>query len=385
MFRIKRKKWQIGTLAAIALLLVPLLVAMGEDETETENDGALGRDAQSYAADYAVSADEALHRLTLQIEAGTLGAALTAGEPTTFGGLWIQHTPQFKVKAAFTESGAETLEGYAMSDDLTASIEAVSVDTSLADLIITQDTAKTTVARTSVAAEFGVNVAANVVDVYTLDAAALSDALVQKGEELPLKTITKEITALSSAAHGSEIHGGEDLTSCTTGFAVKDEDGTQGITTAGHCSDSQSRGSTSLTYKNQWWGGSYDLQWHTSPSSIDVRNLAYDGTNHRYINSGRSWDNQSAGDYVCKYGKTTHEGCGTIETKYYVIEPHMGNKWVLVGNGNTSDLSEGGDSGGPWFSGNVAVGVMTHEVDTHKAIYMAFDFIENVGLSLDTN
>ena len=213
----------------------------------------------------------------------------------------------------------------------------------------------------------------------------MSDALVQKGEELPLKTITKEITALSSAAHGSEIHGGEDLTSCTTGFAVKDEDGTQGITTAGHCSDSQSRGSTSLTYKNQWWGGSYDLQWHTAPSSIDVRNLAYDGTNHRYINSGRSWDNQSAGDYVCKYGKTTHEGCGTIETKYYVIEPHMGNKWVLVGNGNTSDLSEGGDSGGPWFSGNVAVGVMTHEVDTHKAIYMAFDFIENVGLSLDTN
>ena len=364
-------------------MLVPLLIAMGNDETETENDGALARDAQSYAADYGVSVDEALRRLTLQIEVGTLGDALTVGEPGTFGGLWIQHTPQFKVNAAFTGSGAETLDRYSKSADLAASIEAVAVDTLLADLIAAQDTAKDAVARTSVATEFGVNDADNVVDVYSLDADALSGALDQKGEALPSKARTKEISALSSPAHGSEIHAGEDLSSCTTGFAVKDEDGTEGITAAGHCSDSQSRGSTALTHKEERWGGSYDLQWHTAPSDIDVRKLAYDGSNHRYINSGRSWDDQSAGDYICKYGMATRAGCGNIEPKYYVIQPHMGNKWVLVGNGNTSDLLEEGDSGVPWFSGNVAVGVMTHEVDTHKAIHMAFDFIENVGLSLD--
>ena len=44
-----------------------------------------------------------------------------------------------------------------------------------------------------------------------------------------------------------------------------------------------------------------------------------------------------------------------------------------------------GDSGGPFFDGNVGVGVLTHDVDTTKAIYMAFDLIEDKGLTLDTD
>ena len=136
----------------------------------------------------------------------------------------------------------------------------------------------------------------------------------------------------------------------------------------------------------EWDGGSYDLQWHTGPSGQTIRNLAYDGTNLRYINSGRAWADQSAGDYVCKYGKSTNYDCGEIETKYYQL-PGRGNKWVLVRNvgGDNSDLAEPGDSGGPFFDGNVGVGVLTHGVDTTKAIYMAFDLIEDKGLTLDTD
>ena len=134
---------------------------------------------------------------------------------------------------------------------------------------------------------------------------------------------------------------------------------------------------------DEWDGGSYDLQWHTGPSSHTIRNLAYDGTDHRYINSGRDWADQSAGDYVCKYGRTTYYDCGEIETKYYRLPGNRGNMWVLVKNvpGDSSDLAEPGDSGGPFFDGNVAVGILTHDVDTTKAIYMAYDLIEDKGLT----
>ena len=233
MFR--SRKLQLGMGAVVALLVVPLLVAMGNDQSDTADDGALARDAQSYADDYGVSVAEARQRLELQIEAGRLGASLTANEGETFGGLWIEHRPRFKVKVGFTDGGDKTLSRYQKSADLAAVIESVAAATTLGELIDVQGSAKTAISRTSVAAELGVNVAENLVDVYTPDAQALKDALDDRGEELPSKARIKEVSALSAHTHGSKIHGGEHLTTCTSGFSVKNSAGTQGITTAGHC------------------------------------------------------------------------------------------------------------------------------------------------------
>lgn len=108
MFR--RRKWKIGMVVAmVALLVVPLVIAMGYDQSGTEDASALSRDAQNYAEDYGVSVEEARQRLDLQAEAGGLGASLTADEKATFGGLWIEHTPKYSVKIAFTEDGDATL------------------------------------------------------------------------------------------------------------------------------------------------------------------------------------------------------------------------------------------------------------------------------------
>ena len=323
----------------------------------------------------------------MQAEAGKLGAALTSGEGTTFGGLWIEHSPEYAVKVAFTGDGESTLEGYDISSGLAGVIDVVEVDTSLEALLTAQSSAKSAVADTGVAAEYGVMVQENAVDMLTLDKAALERALDSAGRVLPSKARVKRISALSAPAHGNDLHGGEHITRCTSGFGVKNSAGTQGITTAGHCDNDQSRAGTSLTLVDEWDGGSYDLQWHTGPSTHTVRNWAYDGTNHRYINSGRDWDDQSAGDYVCKYGMATRYDCGEIETKYYHLAPGRGNRWVLVQNveGDNSVLARPGDSGGPFFDGNVAVGILTHSVDATKAIYMAFDFIEAKGLTLDSD
>ncbi|MFA5761870.1 MAG: hypothetical protein WC877_08970, partial [Dehalococcoidales bacterium] len=91
---------------AITLLLVfsfigvPISVYANEDpinpsEEVTEN--PLLKDAELYAKLNEVSVDEALIRLDLQNAAGELDAILTEKEADTFAGLWIEHTPDFKV------------------------------------------------------------------------------------------------------------------------------------------------------------------------------------------------------------------------------------------------------------------------------------------------
>lgn len=76
MFR--RRKWKIGmVVAVVALLVVPLVIAMGYDQSGAEDASALFRDAQNYAEDYGVSVEEARQRLDLQAEAGGLSASLT--------------------------------------------------------------------------------------------------------------------------------------------------------------------------------------------------------------------------------------------------------------------------------------------------------------------
>lgn len=381
------RKWAPWVVAPALVALVAALLISIAAVGGGESDVGAARDAASYADDYGVSVDEAKRRLGLQAEAGELGAALTSGEASTFGGLWIVHTPQYAVKVAFTEDGETALEGYNISEALAGVIDVMAVDTTLEALLTAQSDAAAAVASTGVDAESGVMVQENVVDVFTLDKVALERALDSAGAVLPAKSRVREVSALSTPAHGSELHGGEHLSTCTSGFSVKNSSGTQGITTAGHCRDSQRRSGTKLTFVEEWDGGSYDLQWHTGPSGQTIRNLVDDGTNHRYINSGRAWSDQSAGDYVCKYGMITKYDCGEIETKYYELEEGRGNMWVLVRNvdGDNSDLAERGDSGGPFFDGNVGVGILTHGVDTTKAIYMAFDLIEDKGLTLDTD
>ena len=55
------------------------------------------REAEGYAAHHGVSLEEAQNRFTLQRLAGELNAVLSDREGRTFAGLWIEHTPQFRV------------------------------------------------------------------------------------------------------------------------------------------------------------------------------------------------------------------------------------------------------------------------------------------------
>lgn len=93
---------------AIAVLIGPRIlgipgvagtaVALAPDEEE-----GLISDAAAYAERYGVEQEEALRRLRLEREAGALNAALEANERPTLAGLWIQHQPDFRIIASFTQ------------------------------------------------------------------------------------------------------------------------------------------------------------------------------------------------------------------------------------------------------------------------------------------
>ena len=403
---IRSRKVQAGIGMIALALVIPLLVAMGNTQSDAGMDDAFTRDARAYADETEVTLEEAKRRLNLQEEIGNLRKRLAEEEGSTFGGLWTEHSPDYRVVAAFTESGSETLERYQKSAGLAEAIQVKSVDTTLSSLMATQSAADLSSGRTPIATESAVIVKDNVVEVYTLDKEGLKRALDNAGESFGQKVVVKEVSELSSPAHGSSIHGGEhvigdDGLGCTTGFAVQEvidyDDGDPvygetGITTAGHCHDSQSRGTLELTYEDGDVGGSVDVQWHTAAGYTPDNVISFGSSYHRSITSERHRSSQGSGDWVCKYGWNTGQGCGWIVTTSF--RPKWGgydwNKtWVRVRNPSRS-LAAPGDSGGPWYLGNTAYGTTSawnrpRSAAHNEAVYMAINYLSLQDLDLLTD
>lgn len=92
------------------------------------------------------------------------------------------------------------------------------------------------------------------------------------------------------------------------------------------------------------------------------------------------------GDFVCKWGRITRYDCGNIVSRTGIGQgpgtSSLDYTFIIVDDGS-NDLAEGGDSGGPWYEGNYAVGIMHGENGTN-AFYMAIDYVEAKGLTVRT-
>jgi hypothetical protein len=342
-------------------------------QTEISNAEAVRRDAQSYAASNGVSVDEAVRRMALQLEIGALSARLEEGERETFAGLWIEHGPEFHAVAAFTRNGQQTLQRYVGGGTLATLVRPAAARVSLAHLQEIQRNALRSVMGRGVRAEAGLDVRNNRAEVYVLDRRPV-DAEVQRGTvRIPEHARVVQVQALSEPE--VDIFGGLALTTCTSGFSVRNSAGTRGVTTAGHCGASQARNGSNLPFVAEAYGSYYDVQWHTAPG-FTVRPLFYDGSAFRNLTAVLSRSSQALNSYVCKHGKTTGYTCGYLIDKNYqrtATTVTFTNTWMRV-QGGTVNLSEGGDSGGPWFNGNTGYG--THAVGIgNDAVYMAINYI----------
>lgn len=91
-------------------------------------------DASRYASQIGISLDEAKRRLDLQGLIGQLDAALSEHESTTFAGLWIEHTPRYRIVVQFTQDAQRTIAKYIHSHELAEVLEVRTAGSSLAEL-----------------------------------------------------------------------------------------------------------------------------------------------------------------------------------------------------------------------------------------------------------
>lgn len=344
----------------------------GEARSEAVVD-ALQQDAAAYAATFGVSAQEGARRLQLQEAVDALNARLTAEQGATFAGLSIEHAPSFHVVARFTRKGEETIRPY-LSPELAQVVRVEPARFTLQQLERRLEASYHRVRENGIPAAGAVDVRANRAEVHVLAGrSAAARAVLATGE-----------AAVVEVAHLPKeeinMYGGLNVSGCTSGFTVRNSAGTRGISTAGHCGNSQSLGGYALTLRGEAYSGSYDIQWHnasghTYPNTIKV------GGGTRAITATRSRTSQTVGSQVCKQGMTTGYTCGTIATISYCASGAC--TWVQV-SGNGTNLSEGGDSGGPWFSGNTAYGSHTYGMGNDSA-YMPINYVSGISVTVATS
>lgn len=201
----KSKGIQLGTLLVAMLLVIMALVIVGNTQGQDsdgkpalDNEDPLLYDAQIYASNTGVSIDEALRRFQLQDIAGKLDAELSMNETETFAGLWIDHTPEFRVAAQFTRDGEETMKPYLKKYPELAGIVEVrnTAKASLADLKRAQADVSYSVSALGIPVASDIDVFNNSVELYVLKAnKSQFDNALQRGDiRLPDKVKVRVIT-----------------------------------------------------------------------------------------------------------------------------------------------------------------------------------------------
>jgi hypothetical protein len=178
---------------AAVLVLVLFVAACGQTTSsppETPADGplvedGLARDAEIYASEYNVDLDEALRRLQLQDPIGELNAELAAKEADTFAGLWIEHTPEFRVFVRFTRDGEDTIRPYVADGPLVDIVKVREASASLSQLEAAQAALSLVLSDLKVDVSHGLNVAENRVELFVADRARFERLLRDAGIQLP--------------------------------------------------------------------------------------------------------------------------------------------------------------------------------------------------------
>lgn len=149
------------------------------------------------------------------------------------------------------------------------------------------------------------------------------------------------------------VLGGRQWGQCTAAFSVK-RGSIYGMTTANHCTSV----GLSMAYQGTAMSGptapvslsssSGDIKWRRTVSTVAEPRFQATHGGYRLVTSTL---NPVAGTAICKYGRVTGQTCSTVVSTTVCANGYCGLSRV------SSDISEPGDSGGPWFYGNTAMGV----------------------------
>jgi len=376
-----------------AVILCSFLAAPSFAQSPAPPSQALLDDAASYAEQNKVTLDEAVRRLRLQSDIGRLDETLSAQEPG-FAGLWIEHQPQYRLVVRFKDPSAAgrlpaRLAGTALETMPRVTLPAAA---SLAELEKQRAAARQRVTRLGFTVDTDINVQENRVEIYSDRAPALRAALANERMRQPnppqdgTSAERVEILTVPELAKPAILRGGDgDQGWCTGGFTVRNSDASVvGISTAGHCGNTQLFQGLALPLVTEYFYSAADLQWHSACGYTDVSNEFNSGLGYRPCIGQRLRSQQAIGTLVCKFGNATGRTCGSIRSKSYEPSyvPGGDDKFIRV-KGNVR-LSAPGDSGAPWFFENLAYGINSGATSGGDALYTAIDYLLWVGATLLT-
>ncbi|MDD5703420.1 MAG: hypothetical protein PHU23_15405 [Dehalococcoidales bacterium] len=163
---------------------------------EKYKDNPVMFDAAVYAEAYGVTVEEGRRRLELQNNGGIgeLETALNNNEKETFAGLWLEHTPEFKVVVTFTRDGGKTIKKYVTEDSpLAEIIEVRNLEVTLDKLQAAQMEATRLLERLGLSFCSYIDVKKNVVILMVTDNELFIKTLQEAGEELPENVVSDVI------------------------------------------------------------------------------------------------------------------------------------------------------------------------------------------------
>lgn len=193
----------------------------------------------------------------------------------------------------------------------------------------------------------------------------------------PAGAVSLSFTAGSVGEDTADLYGGAKLYDgasfwCTNGFTVQNANGVKGTLAAAHCPPVdkwvdwyEGTSTSTLTLKAQHLGEWGDMEWHTS--GINETDDFY----YRHNGSRRDVEyvktNYSVGDPVSGYGRG---GPSQWDDEVKVIHVSQAGAERLVCTKNQND--DYGDSGGPIYNANVAVGIHKGHFDVQDKVRSCF-------------
>ena len=399
----KSQRHQLLQWASCVLLLLLAGCAQVSEPTRQVTvlaDGeALRKDATEYAKDQNISVDEAVWRMELQDEIGRLDVELSESASDVFGGLWIEHSPDFRIVISLT-ADPSVVQPYIDRSGLSDLVVYKRVSRTLQALEEAQIAAGK-LAEGIVGNKFqsGLDVKNNTAELYVLDASVFKPSVQARALGTNLDAV-EVIEVQSFGVEDANLMAGDTITSCTTGYTVVDGNGLVGTTTSGHCgpgangSGDQYFGSVLLRFIYEWYGGPRDVQWHTS-TGVTFKPWARDdqpnsgGTPYyRQIYALANRPDVPLGFFVCKYGKVTKHKCGYIEDKNFNPGGVLNSPTYVRASRNGELLRARGDSGGPVYDGHKALGLHRGGFDLNSGefsgdmYYMAINYLTDVRIQL---
>jgi hypothetical protein len=332
---------------------------------------ALADDAIQYAAQFAVTPDEALRRLKAQQASVAATDAVAREFADRLAGISIEHVPAYRIVVLLT--GDEAVAGrngagipivFRTGAKATHAQAVDALRKHLIDLRSDLPNAR--------GAGYDQRTGEVVLLVTRADAQRFGpDAIRGRAEQVsgvPVRVIINELNESNMSIDGGGRVEGLNLQTnrrnlCTTAFVVTNGE-TNAITTAAHCPDQLTYvdrdGSNTVLPMIGSWGAAYrDVQINGSPNSPEPLFYSNRGAGEsRRLVSWRNVASTRAGDFVCHYGESSGYSCATVELTDYAPPGDLcggpcSPTWVTVRGPNCV----AGDSGGPVFSGDIAFGI----------------------------